>query len=113
MGATITLFQAVFDGSAVRVTWDVTNESGVLGYDLYRKTTNEPSFERLTTIPPTNQGRYQYQDTDVFRGEQAGGPFTYRLTVRTTTGDQSYTSTLSQTPSAVQRSWGSIKSMFR
>jgi hypothetical protein len=76
MGATITLFQAVFDGSAVRVTWDVTNESGVLGYDLYRKTTNEPSFERLTTIPPTNQGRYQYQDTDVFRGEQAGGPLT-------------------------------------
>lgn len=112
LSATITLFQATFDGSNVRIIWEVANETGVQGYDLYRKANNEPAFDRLTTMPPTGQPRYQYLDTDVYRGPQ-GGPFTYRLTVRTSTGDQSYTSTLGQTPSAVQRSWGSIKSMFR
>ncbi|HEX8427765.1 hypothetical protein [Hymenobacter sp.] len=118
-GATITLFQASYDNSNVRLVWEVANESGVLNYDLYRKANNEPTFTKLTTISPSGQSRYQYLDSDVYRGTpngmgtQGGGPFTYRLTVRTTAGDQSYTSTLGQTPSAVQRSWGSIKSMFR
>ena len=113
LSATITLFQATFDGSNVRVTWEVANEAGVQSYELYRKANNEPAFGRLSTMSPSGQARYQYLDTDVYRGTQGGGPYTYRLTVRTTTGDQSYTSTLGQTPSAVQRSWGSIKSMFR
>ncbi|MBC6696895.1 hypothetical protein [Hymenobacter sp. BT190] len=113
LGATITLFQAAFENDNVRVTWEVASESGVQSYELYRKTNSDPGFNRLTTLAPTSQGRYQYLDTDVYRGTQGGGPFIYRLTVRTTTGDQYYTSTLGQTPSAVQRSWGSIKSMFR
>lgn len=117
-GATVTLFQASYDNSTVRVVWEVANESGVHNYDLYRKANNEPTFTRLTTISPSGQSRYQYLDADVYRGpanssSSLGGPFTYRLTVRTTSGDQSYSSTLGQTPSAVQRSWGSIKSMFR
>jgi hypothetical protein len=113
MGATITLFQAVFDNNNIRVTWEVASETGVQSYDLYRRTDTETAFSRLTTVPPSGQARYQYLDTDVYRSAQSSGTFTYRLTVRTATGDQSYTSTLGQTPSAVQRSWGSIKSMFR
>lgn len=117
-GATITLFQASYGNSNVRVVWEVSNESGVQNYDLYRKANNEPTFTKLTTVSPSGQSRYQYLDSDVYRGPAnsagaMGNPFTYRLTVRTTTGDQGYTSTLDQTPSAVQRSWGSIKSMFR
>ncbi|MBO0360934.1 hypothetical protein J0X19_23440 [Hymenobacter sp. BT186] len=117
-GATITLFQASYDNSNVQIVWEVANEAGVQNYELYRKANNEPAFTKLTTISPSGQSRYQYLDTDVYRGTAGGtgtmgGPFTYRLTVRTTTTDQSYTSTLGQTPSAVQRSWGSIKSMFR
>jgi hypothetical protein len=118
LGATITLFQAGYDNANVRVVWEVASETGVQNYDLYRKANNEPTFTKLTAISPSGQARYQYLDTDVYRGTAGGtgtmgGPFTYRLTVHTTTGDQSYTSTLGQTPSAVQRSWGSIKSMFR
>ncbi|UOG74107.1 hypothetical protein MTX78_18545 [Hymenobacter tibetensis] len=118
-GATVTLFQASYDNSNVRVVWEVANESGVQNYDLYRKANSEPTFTKLSTLSPSGQARYQYMDADVYRGAAAGaagtlgGPFTYRLTVRTTAGDQSYTSTLGDTPSAVQRSWGSIKSMFR
>ncbi|SHI65692.1 hypothetical protein SAMN02745146_1306 [Hymenobacter daecheongensis DSM 21074] len=116
LGATITLFQASFDGTNVRVDWEVTNEAGVDSYEIWRKANNEPSFGRLTTVAPTAQRRYQFLDTNVYRGvagTTSGGPFTYRLTVRTTTGDQNYTTVLNPTPSAVQRSWGSIKSMFR
>ena len=118
LGATVTLFQAAYDNSTVRVVWEVANESGVQNYDLYRKANNEPAFTKLITVSPSGQSRYQYLDSDVYHGpantsSTLGGPFTYRLAVRTTAGDQNYTSTLGQTPSAVQRSWGSIKSMFR
>ncbi|TGE19783.1 hypothetical protein [Hymenobacter elongatus] len=115
-GATITLFQSTFDGSNVRVEWEVSSEAGVQTYDLWRKANNEPAFAHMITVQPSSQHRYQYLDTNIYRGVSgttSGGPFTYRLTVHTTTGDQNYTSVLSTTPSAVQRSWGSIKSMFR
>jgi len=115
LGATITLFQATFDGTNVRLEWEATNEAGVESYEIWRKANNEPSFARLTSVPPTAQRRYQFLDTNVYRGAagSGSGPFTYRLTVRTATGDQNYTTVLNSTPSAVQRSWGSIKSMFR
>ncbi|MCB2376048.1 hypothetical protein LGH70_00530 [Hymenobacter sp. BT635] len=112
-GATITLFQATFDGSNVRVEWEVTSETGVQTYDLWRKANNEPSFTHMTTVQPSSQRRYLYLDSNVYRGTNGAGPFTYRLTVRTSAGDQNYTTVLNTTPSAVQRSWGSIKSMFR
>jgi hypothetical protein len=116
LGATITLFQANFDGTNVRLDWEASNEAGVESYEIWRKANNEPTFGRLTTVAPTAQHHYQFLDTNVYRGvagTTTGGPFTYRLTVRTAAGDQNYTTVLNMTPSAVQRSWGSIKSMFR
>ena len=85
---------------------------------------NSPFSSRVLTVVPTGQRRYQYLDPNVYRpavggmapgssGGPLGGPFTYRLTVRSASGDQSYSTLLVGTPSAVQRSWGTIKSMFR
>ena len=114
LGATITMFQASFDGTNVRLEWEVTNEAGVDSYEIWRKANNEPAFTRLTSVPPTAQRRYLFLDTNVYRGVAgSGSPFTYRLSVHTTAGEQNYTTVLNPAPSAVQRSWGSIKSMFR
>ncbi|MCC2546821.1 hypothetical protein LJY25_10230 [Hymenobacter sp. BT175] len=115
LAATVTFFQTSYDGTNVRVEWELANEAGVQGFEIYRKASSESTYSRLSAISPNGQRRYQYVDANVYRGTPGagGGPFTYRLLVRTSTGDQSYTTVLSQTPSAVQRSWGSIKSMFR
>lgn len=124
LAATLTLFTAAYDGASVRVDWEVSSETDVTGFELARKSVNETSFNVVTTVVPTGQRRYQYVDANVYRqlpgsgntpmnGPLSGGPFTYRLTVRTNGVDQSYTTMLAGTPSAVQRSWGTIKSMFR
>ncbi|GAB2961067.1 hypothetical protein GCM10027048_31360 [Hymenobacter coalescens] len=116
---TVTMFQATLEGAAaVRLDWEVANETGLLGFELYRKGASDAVFSRLTTVAPTGQRRYQYSDTNLYRGTTSTastntGPYSYRLTVKSSTGEQSYTVVLNQTPSAVQRSWGSIKSMFR
>ncbi|GAB3836214.1 hypothetical protein [Hymenobacter jeollabukensis] len=115
---TLTVFQATLDGASVRVEWEVLNENGLTNFELYRKGATDVSFDRISVVVPTGQRRYQYLDANLYRGTTStastnSGPYTYRLQVKTSTGDQVYTTMLSQTPSAVQRSWGSIKSMFR
>lgn len=119
--ATLTLFTAAYSGTVVRVEWEVSNEVDVTGFELARKSATETSYTLMNTAAPTGQRRYLYLDTNVYRGTATtgttgtlgGGPYTYRLTVRSATGDQSYLTVLAGTPSAVQRSWGTIKSMFR
>ena len=117
--ATLTLFTAAYSGTVVKVEWEVSNEVDITGFELARKSATETSYSMVSTTAATGQRRYLYLDTNVYRGTAgtaataAGGPYTYRLTVRSPTGDQSYLTVLAGTPSAVQRSWGTIKSMFR
>lgn len=113
--ATVTAFTVGLDGSNVRVEWEVNSEADVTSFDLLRKGSSDPSYVLLTTVSPTGQRRYLYTDHNVYRGAAGSGPFSYRLTMHggPGTAELSYTTTLAQTPSAVQRSWGTIKSMFR
>ena len=119
VAATVTLFTASYDGANVRVEWEVSTEVNVTGFDLARKAASEASFTAVTSVVPTGQRRYLFLDANVYRATGGGGtpaasgPFTYRLTVRSSGGDQSYLTVLAGTPSSVQRSWGTIKSMFR
>ena len=125
--ASLTAFTAAFDGTRARVEWEVSTETNVTGFELARKAAAETSYTPVGSVVPTGQRRYQYLDTNVLRpgpdgasligagatSGLSGGPFTYRLTVRGPSGDQSYLTVLAGTPSTVQRSWGTIKSMFR
>ncbi|WP_210513768.1 hypothetical protein [Hymenobacter terricola] len=119
--ATLTLFTAAYDGANVRVEWEVNSETDVTGFELARKAASETTYTTVNSVTPTGQRRYQYLDTNVYRTTagsapvpaNASGPYTYRLTVRGPGGDQSYLTVLAGTPSAVLRSWGTIKSMFR
>ena len=120
LAATLTMFTATYDGPNVKVDWEVNSEADVTGFELSRKSVSQSSFTVVSTVVPTGIRRYQFVDTNVYRSTAgggsapaAGGPFTYRLTVRGPGGDQSYLTVLAGTPSAVQRSWGTIKSMFR
>ena len=123
LAATLTLFTAAYDGTSVRVEWEVSTEADVNGFELSRKASNETSYTAVTTVTPTGQRRYQFTDINVYRtlpgtttvptAAAGSGPYTYRLLVRGPNGDQAYLTILTGTPSAVQRSWGTIKSMFR
>ena len=120
--ATLTLFTAAYSGALVRVEWEVDSEAGLTGFELARKAASETSFSIVNTTAVSGQRRYLYLDANVYRPiggtvptspAAGGGPYTYRLTLRSPAGDQSFTTVLAGTPSAVQRSWGTIKSMFR
>ena len=114
--ATLTLFTAAYSGTVVKVEWEVDTEAGLTGFELARKSATDITYTVVSTTAATGQRRYQYTDVNVYRGTATtagGGPYTYRLALRSPAGDQSYLTVLAGTPSAVQRSWGTIKSMFR
>jgi len=121
MAASLSMFSASYDSTRVRIDWEVNTETDVTSFDLTRKASTETSYSAVTTVTPNGQRRYTYYDANVFRTAAGGaptpalggGPVTYRLTIHGPGGDQSFLTVLAGTPSSVQRSWGTIKSMFR
>jgi len=113
-GATTTLFQAVFDGHAGRPTWNVTmGESAGRSFSFHREDRNYPPLNQLASVSPASQTRYQYSNADWSRAARGDDSYAYRPTLRASTGGQGHPTPLNQTHGPVQRSWSSIKSMFR
>ena len=67
VAATLTVFTAAYDGTRVRVEWEVSTEADVTGFELSRKAASETSYTSVATVVPTGQRRYQYYDANVFR----------------------------------------------
>ena len=110
----VSLFNGTFEGIDARLNWEVSSESGLRNFELWRHSATDPNYQKLVTVQPNGSGRYTFLDQNLYKNNDASlGTFTYKLVASTTSGDYNYSFTLSQTPSAVQRSWGSIKSMFR
>lgn len=117
LATTLLLFLATYDGEAAHVEWEVATETDPHGFDLSRKTPADNDFHPLATLAPTGQLHYAFADTCLYRGRSGllPGPVVYRPTLRGPGPDQTYTNTttVAGTMSAVQRSWGTIKLMFR
>ncbi len=103
---------AAYDGADVRLDWAVTDETDVDGYDLYRRMADEADYRLVRSLPAAGLRHYRCLDPGVFH--LAGGEsLTYRLVIRRPGLDQSQFTVLAGAPSAVQRSWGTIKEMFQ
>jgi hypothetical protein len=113
MEGALLYFQAAMQGSSVKLDWEMANESGISSYELFRKSNLEPTYKKVITLSPNGSRRYSFIDTDANPDFSVSGQITYKLTLNTSGSDVSHYTTLSQAPSSVQRSWGSIKSMFR
>ncbi len=99
-------------GSDVILEWEIQAESGVVEYRVFRKFNNEPLQAHIATLAPNGSGKYQYLDDDIFKSETQ--VIHYELQVLMANGQTlPFQATLSHNPTSVQRTWGSIKSMFR
>ncbi|MDP5169753.1 MAG: hypothetical protein NWR72_05880 [Bacteroidia bacterium] len=100
------------DGSDVVLEWDIQSETNVKEYRIFRRLNNEPLQAHLATISPNGLGKYQYLDDDMFKTESE--VIHYELQVVMVNNEvHQFQATLSHNPTSVQRTWGSIKSMFR
>ncbi|MEO0897276.1 MAG: hypothetical protein AAFY71_12800, partial [Bacteroidota bacterium] len=104
-------FVVTADGADIMVAWDVQDEAGVAEYRIFRKFEDESTLTHVSTIPNSSQGYYTYLDSDIFK--QQPRVLHYELQVVVNGKIQTFKTSLIHNPTSIQRTWGSIKSMFR
>ncbi|NND71019.1 MAG: hypothetical protein HKN43_05520 [Rhodothermales bacterium] len=96
------------------ITWETVREDGVKSFELHRKTPHSNDefvlINEATPIGPARQ--YVFRDTQVFKS--GSELIDYRLQVVLADGSRQIMAsrTVNYTPTAIRRTWGSIKAMF-
>lgn len=107
-------FSAVYQGADIRLEWRVQEEGEVSFYDISRKKESESGYTKLADISKNGSGTYVWVDDNLYKDGEGMETLSYRLAAHTASGQpRFFYTTIQHSPTAVQRSWGSIKSMFR
>ncbi len=112
-GAYIYNFNVTNEGDNIKIEWNTGQESNLKDFVIQRRTAQTSSFTDLATLQPQGSNSYYsyvdraaYKTTDVF--------FVYQLKIEDNDGTVTYLQKpISHSISAVKRTWGSIKAMFR
>jgi len=109
----VSSFQAVYQGADIRLEWKVAEESEVTVYEISRKKETDAGYTKLTDVAQTSVGSYLWVDDNLYKDGEGLENISYRLAAITGSGPKYFYANIQHSPTAVQRSWGSIKSMFR
>ena len=108
-------FTARSDGSNITLQWLSDDETGVVRYEIERKSGANGEFIFLVQIPlKGNSASYVYVDDSAFLRSTETLYF-YRIKVDYLNGSSVYYGPIAvpHSVSSVRRTWGSIKAMFR
>lgn len=101
-------------GNDFLLTWQAEVEEDVQVYEVYRKTAFAENFKLVTKLSPHGaRKQYQFVDNQVYKIESE--ELDYRLDAVFTNGlrQQVAERKINYAPTAVRRTWGSIKAMFQ
>jgi len=102
------------EGNDFVISWRANVEQEVRSYELYRKTTYAADFSGVQSFNPHGVGKaYQFKDNQVYKA--ASEQVDYRLEAVFANGvrQQIAEKKVNYTPTAIRRTWGSIKAMFQ
>lgn len=99
------------DGADIMISWELQDESGVAEYRIFRRFEDENTLTHVVTLPNSKQNYYTYLDNNIFK--QTPKVLYYELQVVVNGQIHKFTKGLAHNPTSIQRTWGSIKSMFR
>lgn len=104
-------FRVTNNGADILLEWDMVSLAGVTEFQVFRSINSEPTKSHVVTLPANGQMKYSYLDDDIFKTE--GRVVHYELHIKVNNEVEIITRSLSHNPTSIQRTWGSIKSMFR
>ena len=108
----VTTFKLTPNGADILLEWEMKNEEGVSEFQVYRKINNEPTLTFVANLMVNGSLKYKFLDDDIFK--QSGRIIQYELHVIKDGEILKFASLpLAHTPTSIQRTWGSIKSLFR
>ena len=102
------------NGSSISVRWLSEDESGVVGFDLERRTGLGLAFSVIAGFQPKgSNSTYEFVDETAFRGAETLYQYRVKVIYSNGTSVDYGPITVSHNTSDVRRTWGSIKAMFR
>ena len=107
-------FKVDRQGNNFLIAWKAEIEQDVRSYELFRKTSFAADFSSIQVLNAHGVGKeYQFNDDQVYKA--ASEQVDYRLEVVFTNGlrQQVAERKVNYTPTAIRRTWGSIKAMFQ
>ncbi len=107
-------FNTEFETGVITVTWEAEAEGDVRTYELFRKSDQADDFSKIADISVHGVNTpYSVRDDKVYKSPAA--TVDYRLEAVLTNGlrQRIAESKVNYTPTAIPRSWGSIKAMFQ
>ena len=110
----LSYFNVEREGNAFIISWKAEIEQDVRSYELYRKTSYATSFSAIHTLNAHGVGKeYKFKDDQVYKS--ASEQVDYRLEVVLNNGlrQQIAEKPVNYTPTALRRTWVSIKAMFQ
>jgi len=113
--ARLNFFTLEKENNDLIVSWQTTTETDVSHFDLLRRTqfSNNQFVEIASVVAHGIDKPYLYRDDQVYKS--ASEQVDYRLEVVYTNGvrEELGTKSVNYTPTAIRRTWGSIKAMFQ
>ena len=110
----LSYFNVDRQGNSFVIAWNAELETDVRTYELYRKTAYAAAFSSIESMAAHGVGKeYQFKDDQVYKA--ASEQVDYRLEVVFNNGvrQQIAEKKVNYTPTAIRRTWGSIKAMFQ
>ena len=116
-------FDARTEDQNIIVTWQASVESEVQTYILERKSNFDPVYKEMARLSAQGVNRpYAFRDERVYKAQYSQGnqgplaeQMNYRLRIVFLDGSFIYSDPIAvdYTPTAIRRTWGSIKAMFQ
>lgn len=116
LGVSLMRFEARQADQEVTVTWQVADDAPVKEYILERKARYDAGFREVKRIQPDGTRYYQFRDVDLYKDRAVSSEqVQYRLRIQEKDGGLTTSSVLNVNyfPTAIRRTWGSIKAMFQ
>lgn len=107
-------FNTEFDTGVITITWEAEVEVDVSSYELYRKSGQADDFSKVAQVSVHGANSpYTVRDDKIYKSPAA--IVDYRLEAVLTNGLRQRIAErkVNYTPTAIPRSWGSIKAMFQ
>lgn len=104
-------FSLASDGADILLEWELPDEAPVVEYRIFRRINEDTNQDHVVTISSDGSGKYQYLDDGIFK--TTSRVLHYDLQIITAGKTYTFTSSVSHNPTSIQRTWGSIKSMFK
>lgn len=104
-------FIVTSEGADIFLEWELTTEDSLENFQIYRKFDDESTYSLVEIVEPDGSKTYQFLDDDIFKN--ASRTISYELRILVSKETFVEERNILHSPTSIQRTWGSIKSMFR